>query len=221
MYFAVSVQSTISAISIFRAPQLHSGGRWTYVLKDFFYMKFNFEQHLFEAFFWCVFLAVLSPFKYNRPIFQWRHNMSSVALQVKCVFFQNVNNLFNTEFPVRKITITTTSSMSSGLRPQIPPVLPRYRLYYNNSPSYSSSIYSIEEYNTLKWRSESIVYGNSVHKRKKISVLKIFAEMCDLIFLFWEVTCKNNTSLFSTKQASCVVPSNTRCDIIGNQSVEK
>ncbi len=46
-------------------------------------------------------------------------------------------------------------------------VSPRYRLYYNISPSYSSSNYSREEYNTLKWRSESIVYGNSVHNCKR------------------------------------------------------
>ncbi len=41
----------------------------------------------------------------------------------KVVLFQNINNLFNTEFSIRKITITT-STISSGLRPQIPPHLP-------------------------------------------------------------------------------------------------
>ncbi len=34
--------------------------------------------------------------------------------------FKIINNLFNTEFPIRKITITTTSAISSGLRAQSP-----------------------------------------------------------------------------------------------------
>ncbi len=60
----------------------------------------------------------------------------------------------------------------------------------NISPSYSSSIYSRGEYNTLKWRSESIVYGSSIHNCKKISTLKISVEACSLIFLLWGITCK-------------------------------
>ncbi len=62
--------------------------------------------------------------------------------------------------------------------------------YYNISPSYSSSIYSREEYNTLKWGSESLFYRNSVHNHKKISPLKISGKACGLIFLLWEITCK-------------------------------
>ncbi len=63
----------------------------------------------------------------NRPISHWPHNTPS--LHVKHVSFQNVNNLLNTEFPLRIITITTTSAISSGLRPQTSPDLARYRLY--------------------------------------------------------------------------------------------
>ncbi len=44
----------------------------------------------------------------------------------------------------------------------------------------------------------------SVRNRKKISILKICAEACGLIFLLWEITCKKNTSLSSTKQVSRV-----------------
>ncbi len=36
----------------------------------------------------------------------------------------------------------------------------------------------------------------------KISTLKISAEVCGLIFLLWEITCKKNASLSSTKQAA-------------------
>ncbi len=85
---------------------------------------------------------------------------------------------------------TTTSTISSCLRPQGLQISPPYRLYYNISPSYSSSVYSRGEYNTLKWRSKSIVYGNSLHNRRKVSTLKISAEACSLIFLLWEIICK-------------------------------
>ncbi len=35
-----------------------------------------------------------------------------------------------------------------------------------------------------------MVYGNSIHNRKKISNLKISAEASRLIFLLWEIACK-------------------------------
>ncbi len=38
-------------------------------------------------------------------------------------FISKYNNLFNTEFPIRIITIATTFVISSGLRPQSPPDL--------------------------------------------------------------------------------------------------
>ncbi len=63
-------------------------------------------------------------------------------------------------------------------------------------------VYSRGKYNTLKWKSESIVYGNSIHNRKKISTLKISAEVCSLIFLLWEIAYKKNASLSSMKQAA-------------------
>ncbi len=112
--------------------------------------------------------------------------------------FKIINNLFNTEFPIRIITITTTSAISSGLKPQSPPD----RLYYNISPSHSSSVYSRGEYKTLKRRSESIVYGNSIHNRKKINTLMISAKACSLIFFLWEITRKKDASLSSTKEAA-------------------
>ncbi len=98
--------------------------------------------------------------------------------------FKIINNLFNIEFPIRIITITTTSAISSDLDLKALQISPPYRLYYNISPSYSSSIYSKGEW------SESIVYGNSIRNRKKISTLKISAEACSLIFLLWGITYK-------------------------------
>ncbi len=138
----------------------------------------------------------------NGPISQWCHNTPSAALHVKCVSFQNVNNLSNTEFPIRKITITTTFAVSSSLRPQIHAGLASISTipYYNISPSYSSSVYSRGEYNTVKWRSESIVHGNSAHNCKKISILKISAEAYSLIFLLWKITCKKRNLLLQNKR---------------------
>ncbi len=79
-------------------------------------------------------------------------------------------------------------------------------LIINYTPSYSSSIYSREEYNTLKWRSESIVDRNSVHSRKKISVLKISAEVCGLIFLLWEITCEKTPYVLQNKRHTRPAP---------------
>ncbi len=118
---------------------------------------------------------------------------------MKHVSFQNVNNHFKTEFPIRKITITTASATSSGLRPQIPPRLTSIvNIEYTVTFLHLIPHQFILERSIipLKWRSESIVNGNSVHNRKKISVLKISAEERGLIFLLWEITCKKYPVIF-------------------------
>ncbi len=51
MLFIISRNHNISTISIFRVLQLHSRGRQTYAIADFFCPEFNSEQHLFEPFF--------------------------------------------------------------------------------------------------------------------------------------------------------------------------
>ncbi len=150
---------------------------------------------------------------------------------MKRVSFQNVNNLFNIEFPIRSVHLSeSVQSLRSGEKREraswmrrgmslilltctiiLIPLFVHYHSWipirsvaltailalhasnkknchhhhlrhikhsktsnssrscldinYNISPSYSSSIYSREEYNTLKWRSECIVYGKSVHNR--------------------------------------------------------
>ncbi len=158
-----------------------------------------FLEHLFitfSIFFWNIFVALFAP---DDIIDRFPSDVTThpAWLSMWSVFhFKIINNIFNTEFPIRIITVTTTSAISSGLRPQSPLDLASISTI---SPSYSSSISSRGEYNTLKWRSESKVYGNSIHMCKKISTLKISAEACSLIFLLWEITCKKMPP--STKQA--------------------
>ncbi len=91
--------------------------------------------------------------------------------------------------------------------------------YYNISPSYSSSIYSRDEYNTLKWRSESIVYGNNVYNHKKNKHLEDICRSVQFHFLLMgNHILKKYLLIFYKTSVTRGLPC-THCDVTGNRSI--